>query len=1067
MASSSSSSSPFKKHDVFISFRGEDTRTNFTSFLHAALCKNHIETYIDYRIEKGEEVWEELEKAIKASALFLVVFSENYASSTWCLNELVEIMKCKKNDEDNVVVIPVFYRIEASHVRKQTGSYHTALLKQKKQGKDKIQRWKIALFEVANLSGFDSSTYRTEADLIGDIIKAVLQKLNQKYTNELRCLFIPDENYSSIESLLKVDSREVRTIGIWGMGGIGKTTLAAAIFQKVSSMYEGSCFLENVTEESKRHGLSYTYNRLLSKLLGEDLHIETPKVISSMVMKRLKRMKAFIVLDDVRTLELLDNLIGAGHDCLGVGSRVIVTTRDKHVLTGGGIDEIHQVKEMNSQNSIRLFSLNAFKKILPNEGYEEISNNVVSYTKGNPLALKVLGSFLRTKSKKEWNSALNKLKEIPNAEIQKVLRLSYDELDDTEKNIFLDVACFFKGFGSSSSVTKILNACGFFADIGIRNLLDKALVTITSENFIKMHDLIKQMGREIVREESIKNPRQRSRLWNADEICDVLTDNNGTTAVESICLDMDQTTCINLNSNAFTKMPNLKMLAFNDHHQDVMGFNSVHLLEGVDFFPNNLRSFGWSAYPLNSLPSNFSPSNLVELYLPYSNLEKLWNGAQNFPSLERIDLSKSARLLECPNFSNAPNLKHIKLENCESICHVDPSIFNLPKLEDLNVSGCKSLKSLYSSTRSQSFQRLYAGECYNLQEFISMPQNTNDPSTTTTGLTSSTLLIRNLDVFTFPICESLVDLPENFSYDITLSDSKMNDKDTLTTLHKLLPSPCFRIELGTKPLLPADVLENKEEAASDNNDDDGYNYSYNWDTLIKGKICYMLPAGNFKNGDWFHYHSTQTLVSIELPPSDNLGFIFYLVLSQVQSYRIGYHGSFGCECYLETTCGECISIRSFFVDESVLLNPHTPLHIFSDHLFLWYDAQCCKQIMEAVKEIKANDMSAIHNSKLTFKFFARTQDNMEAAIKECGFRWIYSSEGQVVEEEEGCESETSKETHTVEGSESDEQEETVPPAMNFQQSVYGTPNLEAVETKDLRSVLEELLHIGFGGDLML
>ncbi|RHN40005.1 hypothetical protein MtrunA17_Chr8g0350051 [Medicago truncatula] len=229
----------------------------------------------------------------------------------------------------------------------------------------------------------------------------------------------------------------------------------------------------------------------------------------------------------------------------------------------------------------------------------------------------------------------------------------------------------------------------------------------------------------------------------------------------------------------------------------------------------------------------------------------------------------------------------------------------------------------------------------------------------------------------------------------------------------------------------------------------------------------MLPAGNFKNGDWFHYHSTQTLVSIELPPSDNLGFIFYLVLSQVQSYRIGYHGSFGCECYLETTCGECISIRSFFVDESVLLNPHTPLHIFSDHLFLWYDAQCCKQIMEAVKEIKANDMSAIHNSKLTFKFFARTQDNMEAAIKECGFRWIYSSEGQVVEEEEGCESETSKETHTVEGSESDEQEETVPPAMNFQQSVYGTPNLEAVETKDLRSVLEELLHIGFGGDLML
>jgi len=477
-------------------------------------------------------------------------------------------------------------------------------------------------------------------------------------------LFRPDENYSSIESLLKIDSSEVRTIGIWGMGGIGKTTLAAAIFQKVSSKYEGSCFLENVSEESKRNGLSYTYNRLLSELLGEDLGIYTPKAIPSMAMRRLKCMKAFIVLDDVRTLELLENLIGVGHDCLGAGSRVIVTTRDKHVLTGGGIDKIHQVKEMNSQNSIRLFSLNAFKKILPNEGYEEISNNVVSYAKGNPLALKVLGSFLCTKSKKEWDSALNKLKEIPNAEIQKVLRLSYDELDDTEKNIFLDIACFFKGRGSSISVTKILNACGFFADIGLRNLSDKTLVTITSNNNIQMHDLIAEMGWEIVREESIKNPGERSRLWNAGEICDVLTNNNvrmiytltcipknmyciyktatyhevltlilifiyqGTSAVESICLDMNQITCINLSSKAFTKMPNLRLLAFEDHNRDAKGINYVNLPGGLDFLPNNLRSFGWSAYPLNSLPSNFSPWNLVELHLPYSNLEKLWNGAQ-------------------------------------------------------------------------------------------------------------------------------------------------------------------------------------------------------------------------------------------------------------------------------------------------------------------------------------------------------------------------------------------------------------------------------------------------------
>ncbi|MCH82114.1 TIR-NBS-LRR resistance protein [Trifolium medium] len=163
MASSSTSSNTFdlKKYDVFISFRGDDTRAGFTSHLHAALGRTKYNTYIDYRIQKGDQVWAELMKAIKDSTLFLVVFSENYASSTWCLNELVEIIECHKNG--GVVVIPVFYQIDPSHVRKQTGSYGTAMEKHKKQGNndDKMmQNWKNALSQAANLSGFDSTSYR-------------------------------------------------------------------------------------------------------------------------------------------------------------------------------------------------------------------------------------------------------------------------------------------------------------------------------------------------------------------------------------------------------------------------------------------------------------------------------------------------------------------------------------------------------------------------------------------------------------------------------------------------------------------------------------------------------------------------------------------------------------------------------------------------------------------------------------------------------------------------------------------------------------------------------------------
>nr|WIL60045.1 nodulation protein [Melilotus officinalis] len=625
MAMSMASSSSFaalKKYDVFISFRGEDTRSGFTSHLHAALCRNYIETYIDYRIQKGDQVWAELLKAIKESTLFLVIFSKKYASSTWCLNELVEIMECHKNGQ-GVVVIPVFYHVNPSYVRKQTGSYGTALAKHKKQGNNddkKMQNWKNALFEAANLSGFHFTTDRTESDLIEDIIRVVLGKLNHQYTNEVTSNFILDENYWSIQSSIKLDSADVQVIGLWGMGGIGKTTLATALYNKVSFQYEGRCFLENVKEVSKSLGINRTFNKLLSKLLREDLDIDTPKVIPPMIRRRLKRMKSFIVLDDVHTSELLQNMIGVGHGLIGAGSTVIVTTRDRHVLESGGIDKIYEVTKMNSQNSLKLFSLNAFGIVLPKEGYVELSKRAIDYAKGNPLALKVLGSSLCCKSEIEWNCALAKLKKNSNAEIDRILRWSCDELDDNEKNIFLDIACFFKGH-ERNSLTKILNECGFFAYIGISRLLDKALIRVDFENCIQMHDLIQEMGKQIVREECLKNPGQRSRLFDPKEVCDVLKNNRGSENVEAIFLDATELAHINLRPEAFEKMVNLRLLAFQDHK----GIKSVSLPHGLDILPENLRYFSWDGYPLKSLPSTFCPEMLVELSLKGSHVEKLWN----------------------------------------------------------------------------------------------------------------------------------------------------------------------------------------------------------------------------------------------------------------------------------------------------------------------------------------------------------------------------------------------------------------------------------------------------------
>ena len=155
-ASSSSSSSSFsssthQNYDVFLSFRGEDTRYGFTSHLHKALCDQGFNTFIDDNLKRGEQISIELLKTIESSTVSIVVLSKNYASSTWCLDELVKILECSQQ------VFPVFYNIDPSEVRKQKGEFGVALTKHEeifKDDTDRVQNWRIALNKVGNLSGW-------------------------------------------------------------------------------------------------------------------------------------------------------------------------------------------------------------------------------------------------------------------------------------------------------------------------------------------------------------------------------------------------------------------------------------------------------------------------------------------------------------------------------------------------------------------------------------------------------------------------------------------------------------------------------------------------------------------------------------------------------------------------------------------------------------------------------------------------------------------------------------------------------------------------------------------------
>ena len=161
-SSSSSSGIPQFKYDVFLSFRGEDTRNNFVSHLHKALRDKAIQTFIDDELRRGDKISPSLFRAIEESCISIIIFSKDYASSRWCLEELVKILECKENHQQ--IVIPVFYEIDPSHVRNRTGSFEVAFAKHQKGPKmvslDKVQRWRDALKEAANLSGFHSSAFK-------------------------------------------------------------------------------------------------------------------------------------------------------------------------------------------------------------------------------------------------------------------------------------------------------------------------------------------------------------------------------------------------------------------------------------------------------------------------------------------------------------------------------------------------------------------------------------------------------------------------------------------------------------------------------------------------------------------------------------------------------------------------------------------------------------------------------------------------------------------------------------------------------------------------------------------
>ncbi|KAL4633350.1 hypothetical protein ACB092_04G117100 [Castanea dentata] len=368
-----------------------------------------------------------------------------------------------------------------------------------------------------------------------------------------------------------------------------------SFLERISEKFESCCFLSNVREESEKSGLVPLQQLLILKLLNESMRIHDVDDGVFTIKNRLRHKRILLIFDDVNQLEQLDNLAG-NHIWFGSGSRIIITTRDKHLLQLA--DDIYDVEGLDDGEALHLLSLKAFKTNHPPKDFLELSKDFVDYAKGLPLAIETLGFFLFNRGVDIWKGTLKRLKEFPESTILQKLKIGYDGLQETEQKIFLYIACFFN-HEEKNSVVQTLHYLGLYPDVGLRVLVDKSLIKM-NDSEVCVPDLLQEMCQEIVREECREDPGKRSILWSFEDINNVLKNNTGTEAIQGMALKLPRLKEANWNPESFSKMRHLKLLRI----------DNVHLLHDPKHLPDSLRVLIWSGYSSKSLPSSLHLTGL-------------------------------------------------------------------------------------------------------------------------------------------------------------------------------------------------------------------------------------------------------------------------------------------------------------------------------------------------------------------------------------------------------------------------------------------------------------------------
>ncbi|KAL6211885.1 hypothetical protein ACLB2K_017108 [Fragaria x ananassa] len=400
---------------------------------------------------------------------------------------------------------------------------------------------------------------------------------------------------------------------------------------------------------------------------------------------------------------IIRRLLG-NQEWFGSGSRVLITTRNEHLLIEHEIERRLKVEELNDDDSHQLFSWKAFKRGYPEEDFFGLSESVISYAKGLPLALEVLVSSLYGRGLSEWSCTLRKLGRVCKSDISDVFKISYNDLDSEEKQLFLDIACFFNG-QDKDRVTEMLTICDVSATIGIKVLMERSLLTLSNRG-LWMHDLLGEMGHKIVHLESPNEPGRRGRLRLPEEVKHVLTRNTGTEVIEGIFVQSTESGAeVDATSKSFSMMHKLRYLKI----------KNVNLPKGLEYLPNSLRILDWTSTP------NFKGMPYLELLF----LEGCTGLHEVDPGIEELERLTVLNLKECKNlvhFANSvrglKSLKCLDLSSCSKLKKLPNDMGNLESLEELHVNGT-GLSKLPSSIGM--LERLHVLKMEDCKDLMSLP----------------------------------------------------------------------------------------------------------------------------------------------------------------------------------------------------------------------------------------------------------------------------------------------------------------------------------------------------------